>query len=114
VPEALGQEIDVEARLVLLVLLRREEIEEQGGEARAAQLGRDELVTRRVAAGTAPVREDDDPRCSGGQLERAFQRDAAGRDRDERLVLRSPVVRPFGARARRSITSSSSTCPNSR
>ena len=61
VPEAFGEEIDVEPGLVVLVLLRREQIEEQGGEAGAAQLGRDELVARRVAAGAAPMREDDDP-----------------------------------------------------
>jgi hypothetical protein len=57
---------------------------------------------------------------AGNRMERHGERredlaqQAAGRDRDGQRFHRSPLARPFAARARRSTTSSSSTCPNSR
>jgi len=114
VVESLGEEIDVKAVLHLLVLVRGEEVEEQRGELSAAQRLGDEAVARRVPSRSAAVREHHDADGASGKLERAFQRDRIGRNFDERPAHRVFASGRIGARASSAITSSSSTCANSR
>jgi hypothetical protein len=73
VAEPPGQQIDVEAHLVVLILRGREEIEEERREPGVAQRFRDELVARRVAPRAAAMGEDHDPARSLGELEHALE-----------------------------------------
>jgi hypothetical protein len=73
--QAFGEEFDVEARGVGLVLLRGEQVEEQGGDAVFVQDAGDVLVARAVAAAAAAVGEGDDAGGAPGDRRRAGETD---------------------------------------
>ena len=117
VGEPTRQELDLEAPLVVGVLARRQQVEEQRAESGRAERPCHERVARTLAARPAAVREQHDAERAFGHDQRAVERDVPGGDRHGSLHGRhrqaSPSPAAAGvARRRIALTSSSSTWGN--